>query len=45
MFALDISTHPPAQTRLDQLELAMGQRLDRLAAVAPVTLAQRLGHQ
>jgi predicted Zn-dependent protease len=45
MFALDISTHPPAQTRLDQLELAMGQRLDHLSAVAPVTLAQRLGRQ
>lgn len=42
LFALQMSTHPAAQVRLDQLELAMGQRLDGLVGGAPVTLAQRL---
>jgi len=42
MFALSLSTHPPVQVRLDQLELAMGQRLDGFSGKAPVTVAQRL---
>ncbi len=42
LFALTLSTHPPAQVRLDQLEAAMGQRLDGLTGKAPVTVAQRL---
>ena len=43
MFTLALSTHPPAQTRLDQLEQAMGQRLDGFAGAPTVTVAQRLG--
>ncbi|APW43505.1 M48 family metalloprotease, partial [Rhodoferax saidenbachensis] len=42
MFALSLSTHPPAQVRLDQLELAMGQRLDSFSGKAAVTVKQRL---
>jgi len=43
-FALTLSTHPPAQTRMDQLEAAIGRRFDGLAAgPGPVTVAQRLG--
>jgi predicted Zn-dependent protease len=42
MFALSLSTHPPAQVRLDQLELAMGQRLDAFSGKAAVTVTQRL---
>lgn len=42
LFALTVSTHPSAQVRLDQLELAMGQRLDALVGRAPITVAQRL---
>jgi beta-barrel assembly-enhancing protease len=42
MFSLQMSTHPPAQVRLDQLELAMGQRLDGFVGKPPVPLAQRL---
>jgi len=42
LFALSLSTHPAAQVRLDQLELAMGQRLDDFSGKAPVTVAQRL---
>ena len=41
-FALTLSTHPPAQLRLDQLEAAMGTRLDGFSNRPPVTLAQRL---
>ena len=41
-FTLALATHPPAQTRLDQLELAMGNRLDGYAGAAPVTVPQRL---
>ncbi|GAA4427783.1 hypothetical protein GCM10023090_25580 [Acidovorax lacteus] len=41
-FALALSTHPPAQARLDYLEAAMGRSFDTLAPVAPVTVAQRL---
>ena len=43
MFTLALATHPPAQARLDQLEQAMGKRLDGFAGAAPVTVAQRLG--
>jgi predicted Zn-dependent protease len=42
LFALTVSTHPSAQVRLDQLELAMGQRLDALVGRAPITVAHRL---
>ncbi|MDO9402304.1 MAG: M48 family metallopeptidase [Polaromonas sp.] len=42
-FALSLSTHPPAQQRLDLLEQAMGSRLDGLAGQQPpVTVAQRM---
>lgn len=43
MFSLTISTHPPAQARLDQMENAMGNRLDALSGRPSVTVAQRLG--
>jgi predicted Zn-dependent protease len=42
LFALSLSTHPAAQVRLDQLELAMGQRLDGFSGKPTVTVAQRL---
>jgi predicted Zn-dependent protease len=43
MFSLSFSTHPSAQVRLDQMELAMGQRLDQYTGnQQPVTVAQRL---
>jgi predicted Zn-dependent protease len=42
LFALSLATHPPAQTRLDQLELAMGKNLDAFAGAAPVTIAKRV---
>ncbi|MBW7834037.1 MAG: M48 family metalloprotease [Simplicispira suum] len=42
MFTLSLATHPPAEQRLDQLQLAMGNRLDGLTGTAPVTVAQRL---
>ena len=42
LFALTLSTHPAAQVRLDQLELAMGSRLDAFVGKPPVTLGQRL---
>lgn len=42
LFTLEMSTHPSAQVRLDQLELAMGQRLDGFVGKAPMPLAQRL---
>jgi predicted Zn-dependent protease len=42
MFSLQMSTHPAPQVRLDQLELAMGQRLDGFVGKPPVALAQRL---
>lgn len=42
-FFLQRSTHPPAQVRLDQLELAMGQRLDGfVSSKPPIPMAQRL---
>lgn len=42
-FTLTMSTHPPAQNRMDALEAAMGNRLDALSGKPPVALAQRLG--
>jgi predicted Zn-dependent protease len=42
LFALSLSTHPPAQTRLNQLEQAMGTRLDAYAGQPAVTVAQRM---
>ena len=42
LFALTLSTHPPAQQRLELLELAMGQRLDRYSGKPSVSVAQRL---
>lgn len=43
LFTLSFSTHPPAQVRLDQVEIAMGQRLDSYAgSQTPVTVTQRL---
>jgi len=42
LFALSLSTHPSAQMRLDQLELAMGSKLDAYVGKPPVTIAQRL---
>ncbi|MFC6284645.1 MULTISPECIES: M48 family metalloprotease [Polaromonas] len=42
LFALSLSTHPPAQLRLNQLELAMGNRLDEYAGQPAITVAQRM---
>lgn len=42
MFTLSLATHPPAEQRLDQLQQAMGNRLDGLSFGGPVTVAQRL---
>ena len=43
MFTLSLATHPPAEQRLDQLQQAMGTRLDGFSGAGPVTVAQRLG--
>ena len=42
LFTLTLSTHPPAQQRLEQLEAAMGNRLDALSGKPSVPIAQRL---
>ncbi len=42
LFALSLSTHPPAQQRLELLEQAMGNRLDGLSGQPAVTVAQRM---
>jgi len=42
VFTLTLSTHPATQVRLDQLEAAMGQRLDALSGKPSPTVAQRL---
>ena len=42
VFSLSLSTHPPAQLRIDQMALAMGERLDGLSGKAAVTPAQRM---
>ena len=41
-FTLTMSTHPPAQLRMDQVELAMGNRLDAFSGKAAVTVGQRM---
>ena len=41
-FLLALSTHPPAQVRMDQIELAMGNRLDALTGKPAVSVAQRM---
>jgi predicted Zn-dependent protease len=45
LFALSLSTHPPAQQRLEQLEQAMGNRLDALSGKPSVSVAQRLAQR
>jgi predicted Zn-dependent protease len=42
LFSLSLRTHPAPQLRLDQLELAMGNRLDAFAGKPAVPLSQRL---
>ena len=42
VFMLSLSTHQPAQQRMDQVELAMGNRLDSLTGKPAVTVPQRL---
>jgi predicted Zn-dependent protease len=42
LFALSLSTHPAPQLRLNQLEAAMGNRLDVFSGQRPVRIAQRL---
>jgi predicted Zn-dependent protease len=42
MFTLALNTHPPTESRLEQLEAAMGKRLDAFPAPAPVSIAKRL---
>jgi predicted Zn-dependent protease len=42
LFSLTMRTHPAPQLRLDQLELAMGSRLDAYAGKPAVPLSQRL---
>lgn len=42
LFTLTLSTHPPAQARLDQLEQAMGTRLDAFSGKPSVSVAQRV---
>lgn len=41
-YALTFSTHPATTARLDQLEAAMGQRLDAYAGLARIPLSERL---
>jgi beta-barrel assembly-enhancing protease len=42
VFTLALSTHPATQLRIDQLELAMGDRLDGFSGKPSLTIAQRL---
>ncbi len=42
VFSLSLSTHPPAQLRIDQIALAMGNRLDALSGKPAITVAQRV---
>ena len=42
LFALSLSTHPPAQQRLDALATAMGNRLDAFTARPVVRIDQRV---
>ena len=41
-FTLTISTHPAAQLRMDQVELAMGNRLDAFTGKSAITPTQRM---
>jgi predicted Zn-dependent protease len=45
LFSLTLSTHPPAQQRLEQLEAAMGSRLDAFSGKPSVPVAHRLRQQ
>lgn len=42
VFSLSISTHPPAQLRIDQMEWAMGNRLDALSGKPAISVSQRM---
>jgi predicted Zn-dependent protease len=42
LFTLTLSTHPPAQQRLEQLEGVMGSRLDAYAGKPSVAISRRL---
>lgn len=42
LFSLTLATHPPAQQRLEQLEAAMGNRLDGFSGKPSVPIAQRV---
>lgn len=42
LFSLTLSTHPPAQQRLERLELAMGNRLDAYSGTPSVAIPQRV---
>jgi len=42
LFTLTLATHPPAQQRLEQLEAAMGSRLDAYSGKPTVAIARRL---
>lgn len=42
LFTLTLSTHPPAQRRLEQLELAMGSRLEALSGKPSVAIERRV---
>jgi predicted Zn-dependent protease len=42
VFSLSLSTHPPAQLRIDQMALAMGTQLDALTGKPAITLAERM---
>ncbi len=42
VFSLSLSTHPPAQLRIDQIELAMGNRLDSLSGKPAISVTQRM---
>ena len=42
VFTLALSTHPATQLRIDQLELAMGDRLDAFSGKPSLTIAQSL---
>jgi len=42
LFTLTLATHPPAQQRLEQLEAAMGSRLDAYSGKPSVAIARRV---
>ena len=42
LFTLTLSTHPPAQQRLEQLEQSMGNRLDELSGKPSVSVVDRI---